>query len=226
MMEEMKRSPVLAAPSFSNFVAANSTTNKIGEDDDENQANEANDLCERYRPLARKIASSYRDRGIHLEDLRSAADLGLVLASRKFDPTRGAFGPYAQHWIAGEIKALFKGSDPLKSAQSLTVEYPEDDDNASGHQADVAAPAPVISPDLRGLDETERRIIQARASGETLKDIGASLGLSAERIRQKEAKARSKVKGGKTAQILSGLTTRGEKFITSPAGHGTAMGRS
>ena len=208
MMGEIGRSPVLAAPSFNNVIAANSTTTKIGEDEDENQADEANDLCKRYRPLALKIASDYRGRGIHIEDLRSAADLGLVLASRRFDPARGAFGPYAKHWIAGEVKALFKGSNPLNTAQSLTVNYVDDD---SSHQADVAdASTPVVSLDLGALDETERSITQARASGETLKEIGKTLRCSAERIRQREVRARSKIRGIIASECLSDLTKRGE----------------
>jgi DNA-directed RNA polymerase specialized sigma subunit len=104
---EIERSPVLAAPSFNDCIGTNSYTLIInGEDDEETQA--ANDLCERYRPLALKIARGYRDRGMPLDDLRSAALTGLVIASRKFDPTRGAFGPCAKPWIKGELTRLFK----------------------------------------------------------------------------------------------------------------------
>ena len=113
MWGEVERSPVLAAPSLNDYVslAATSTNLIVGEEDEDPQA--ANDLCEKYKPLALKIANDYRDRGIHFEDLRSAAYLGLVSASRKFDPDRGAFGPYARPWIKGEITALFKSNDPL-----------------------------------------------------------------------------------------------------------------
>src|SRR6476646_2871238 len=96
---EIERSPVLAAPSFNDYVGltAPSTNLIVGEDDEETQA--ANDLCKRYLPLARKIASRYRGRGVDYEDLRSAAELGLTLGSRKFDPRKGAFGPYVTFWI-------------------------------------------------------------------------------------------------------------------------------
>ena len=77
-----------------------------GEDDEGPQA--ANDLCEKYKPLALKIARRYRNLGISNDELCSAALLGLTVASRKFDPTRGAFGPYAKHWIKGELTRLFK----------------------------------------------------------------------------------------------------------------------
>ena len=57
MWGEVERSPVLAAPSFNDYVglAATSTNLIVGEEDEETQA--ANDLCKRYVPLARKIAS-------------------------------------------------------------------------------------------------------------------------------------------------------------------------
>jgi DNA-directed RNA polymerase sigma subunit (sigma70/sigma32) len=105
---EIERSPALAAPSFNDCVGltATSTNLIVGEDDEDPQA--ANDLCVKYLPLARSIAAGFTGRGIHYEDLYLAGRLGLVRASRKFDPDRGAFGPYARPWIKGEITRLFK----------------------------------------------------------------------------------------------------------------------
>ena len=108
MWGEVERSPVLAAPSFNDYVGltATSTNLIVGEEDEDPQA--ANDLCEKYEPLALKIARRYRGRGIPNDELRSAALLGLTVASRKFDPTHGAFGPYAKFWIKGELTQFFK----------------------------------------------------------------------------------------------------------------------
>ena len=104
---------MLAAPSFNDYVGltATSTNLIVGEEDEDPQA--ANDLCEKYEPLALKIARRYRGRGIPNDELRSAALLGLTVASRKFDPTHGAFGPYAKFWIMGELTQFFK---PTKDA--------------------------------------------------------------------------------------------------------------
>jgi RNA polymerase sigma factor (sigma-70 family) len=167
------RSPVLAAPSFNNCIGTNSSTHIIdGEDDEKTQA--ANDLCNRYLPLALKIARDYGDKGIHFEDLRSAAYLGLVSASRKFDPARGAFGPYAKPWIKGEITRLFKpAADAMAFGRSESLKIPaRGDDDDRDRQRDVAAPAPTIAPDLSALAETDRYIIQSRLCGETLAKIG------------------------------------------------------
>jgi hypothetical protein len=210
------RSPVLAAPSFNDCIGTNSSTLIIdGEDDDKTQA--ANDLCLSYLPLAYEIAGRYRDKGVNIQELRSAGVTGLVLASRKFNPDRGAFGSYAKHWIKGEITALFKSNDPVASGctNSLTIWHNDDD---RGHQRDVAAPPPAITPDLGELAEADRNIIQARDRGETLAEIGIALGISAERVRQREAGARSKIRGIITSECLSDLTKRG-KVIRPPGEH-------
>ena len=69
--------------------------------------------------------------------------MGLVLASRKFKPDREvAFGGYAQHWIRGEITNLFKRSNPLDRAKSLTLKNENDEEF---HQRDVADAPPVIA---------------------------------------------------------------------------------
>jgi RNA polymerase sigma factor (sigma-70 family) len=219
MWGEVERSPLLAAPGFNDCIGTNSSTLIIdGEDDEETQA--ANDLCERYRPLAFKIARGYRDRGVPLDDLRSAADLGLVLASRKFDPARGAFGPYAKLWIKGELTRLFKpAADAMAFGRSESLKVPvRGDDDDRDYQRDVAAPAPTIMPDLSALAETDRCIIQSRLCGETLAEIGKALGISSERVRQRETRARSKIKGIIASECISDLTKR-EEAIRLPGEH-------
>ena len=215
MWGEVERSPVLGAPSFNDYVGltTNSTILIDGEEDEDPQA--PNDLCEKYLPLAHNIARSYAGRGVDFEDLRGAAYLGLTRASRKSNPDRGAFGPYAKFWISGEITALFKGNNPLDCAQSLTKNYQEDDE---GHQKDVAAPSPIIAPDLSALAETDRNIIESRLRGETLVEIGRAIGVSAERVRQREVRSRSKLRGSIASQCLSDLTKRGE-VIRLPGEH-------
>ena len=119
MCREMERSPALAAPGSNDFTGliASTTVQTVGAKADKVQApclEETNDLCERYRLLAFRIAGEYRNKGVELDDLRSAGLLGLTIASRKFDPTRGVpFGGYAQHWIRGQIRSLFKPNSDL-----------------------------------------------------------------------------------------------------------------
>jgi RNA polymerase sigma-B factor len=60
-------------------------------------------------PVARAIASRYRNRGISEEDLEQVAYLGLVKAADGFDPDVGTpFLSYAGPTIRGEIKRHFR----------------------------------------------------------------------------------------------------------------------
>ena len=85
-------------------------------------------------------------------------------------------------------------------------------------QGEVLAASPTIAPDLGELAEADRIIIQARDRGETLAEIGQAIGVSPERVRQREARARSKIRGIIASECLSDLTRRGE-VIRHPGEH-------
>ena len=51
----------------------------------------------------------------------------------------------------------------------------------------LAYQPPTAAVDLSALSETDRQIIEARNAGYTLAEIGKAQGLSAERVRQREA---------------------------------------
>jgi RNA polymerase sigma factor (sigma-70 family) len=214
------RSPVLAAPSFNDYIGltASSTNLVVGEDDEETQA--ANDLCEKYKPLALKIARRYRGLGISSDELQSAALLGLTVASRKFDPTRGAFGPYAKLWIKGELTRFFKPTrDAMAFGRSELPSVPAIGDD----QADDET-VPAVTPDLSQLTEREKTILVGRSRGKTLSDLGSELGVSQERIRQIQAKATEKAltedekltEKGKLKLIRALLRRRGYRKPSRP----------
>jgi RNA polymerase sigma factor (sigma-70 family) len=141
-----------------------------------------------------------------------AALIGLVEASRNYNPQRGPFGPYAKPWCKGEITALFKEVKRHR-AESLDAPLPNDrrdePDKPRTLADKLAYAAPVGAIDLRGLADVDRKIIQARDAGESLVEVGKAHGLSPERIRQREARARTRLKG-MAAICLSDLTCRGE----------------
>jgi RNA polymerase sigma factor (sigma-70 family) len=146
----------------------------------------------------------------------SAGLLGLVKASRRFDPDRGVpFGGFAKHWIKGEITALFKPTSAASSfGRVLSLNTPksfgdgEEDEETEFLDFVADESRPVIAPDLSRLSEKERSIIEARLRGETLKEIGKELGISAERVRQIETRARSSVRGAIASECISELTQR------------------
>ncbi len=161
---------------------------------------DANDLCLRYRPLAMKIACSYRNRGVDLDELRSAGLLGLVLATKKFDPDRGiAFGGYAQYWIKGQILELFKPkADAIGIGRATSLNTPawadEDKDGNTKLDLILDESAPIATVDVGSLDERERAIFGARIEGKTLEEIGNGLGVSRERVRQINERVVEKVR--------------------------------
>jgi RNA polymerase sigma-B factor len=62
-------------------------------------------LIESHLPLVRSIARRYAGRGENLEDLVQVGSIGLIRASDRFDPDRGAaFATFAAPAIEGEIR--------------------------------------------------------------------------------------------------------------------------
>jgi RNA polymerase sigma-B factor len=64
----------------------------------------AEELVQRYRPVAMSIARRYRGKGITDDDLEQVALIALLKAVHRFDPSRGALGSYAAVTVAGELK--------------------------------------------------------------------------------------------------------------------------
>jgi RNA polymerase sigma-B factor len=80
-------------------------------------------LIRQCLPLAERLASRYRDRGAELDDLVAVANLALVNAVRRFEPSRGTFHGFAVATILGEIKKHFRDHcwmiRPTRSVQEL-----------------------------------------------------------------------------------------------------------
>jgi RNA polymerase sigma-B factor len=67
------------------------------------------ELIRRHLPLARRLASRYRNRHEPLEDLVQVASLALVKAVERFEPERGRpFVAFAAPTILGELKRHFR----------------------------------------------------------------------------------------------------------------------
>jgi RNA polymerase sigma-B factor len=69
------------------------------------------ELFERFRPLARKLAARYSNPHEPLEDLVQVAAVGLLGAIDRFDPDRGVrFPAFAIPTILGELKRYFRNT--------------------------------------------------------------------------------------------------------------------
>jgi RNA polymerase sigma-B factor len=61
-------------------------------------------IVRRFSPMVRHMAQRYGGPGWDLNDLDQVANLALIKALRRFDPSRGSFESYAKATMSGELK--------------------------------------------------------------------------------------------------------------------------
>jgi RNA polymerase primary sigma factor/RNA polymerase sigma factor len=139
-------------------------------------------------------------------ELVSDGNMSLLRAVEKFDFARGnKFSTYASWAImknfARTIPGEFKHRDRFRTSQDeLFAATQEHRGNPLAEEGAQQTREAQIERILRRLDEREQKIIIGRfgldhaQEPQTLKEVGASLGVTKERIRQIEARALSKLR--------------------------------
>ena len=139
-------------------------------------------------------------------ELVSDGNMSLLRAVEKFDFSRGfKFSTYASWAImknfARTIPGEFKHRDRFRTSQDeLFAATQEHRGNPLVEEGQQNTREAQIERILRRLDEREQKIIIGRFGldhshePQTLKEVGASLGVTKERIRQIEARALSKLR--------------------------------
>jgi RNA polymerase sigma-B factor len=140
------------------------------------------ELVVRHLPVARSLAARYAGRGVEIDDLRQAAQVGLVKAARRYDPVQGAFLSYAVPMATGEIRHCFR--DRARSARALGADdevleqMGEPDPGFDRAEARV-----LIEQAIGDLDEADRTILQLRfVDGLSQAEIGERLGATQAQI--------------------------------------------
>jgi RNA polymerase sporulation-specific sigma factor len=143
------------------------------------------ELVERYAPLCKSLSKGYR-RAIpaHAEDFLSAAYLGLVIAARDFDPSRGVkFSSYAWKCIQGYLRTEWTKLRPLgyrgTKAPPPTTE-PLLEDSASSSRNERAAQArEEIAELIDVLPDREAEVLRAiYQDGQSQSDVARQRGCS------------------------------------------------
>lgn len=136
--------------------------------------------------------------GLPLMDLIAEGCLGMIRATKKYDPERGfRFITYAEYWISQRVRAEIKchrrnnhdsldvpvyyDHEEMTYADSLVSDCPGADQNCFGID---------IRNLLDRLTEREKKVIDLRFwHDKTLEEVGDIIGLSENRIRQIEGRA-------------------------------------
>ena len=147
----------------------------------------------------------YAWRGGELAERISDGNLALLRAVDGFDIARGnKFSTYATWAIRNHLSRAMRLEEQARGRLALgpTPSTPEAADTRTDAGAEQRAQERrerVVAHLLGHLDERERRVIVGRfgiggVSEETLRQLGAELGISKERVRQIESSARGKLR--------------------------------
>ena len=146
--------------------------------------NERNALVVNHMDYANKIATKQfarTPRCVQLDELKSAAYMGLVDAARKWDGDR-PFEVYAAYRIFGEIKDYLRSLRWSRSEEVKTTAIPEDYDIADREEE---APEFQFNEMLSQLPEKNGQILRLYYRDDyTIKEIATQVSLSSTRVHQ------------------------------------------
>ncbi len=147
--------------------------------------------------LAMKIAGDFLSRfpGIEREEMTSTASLALVLAAKGFDPSRGCkFSTLTYHAVTNGLKGLVRNTYgrriPTVTIDAVDPVWPDDHDAPIDDAllAQTRDQAPII------VGKIDWQILVSRSQGQTLRSIGCDVGMTKERVRQRELRAKRKLR--------------------------------
>jgi len=173
------------------------------------------------------IAKKYHIPGLPLKDLVQEGNIGLMEAAESFDPTKGKFGTYA-FWLVKThiLKAIEKnwlvhvpswrqeanrpGKEDVPPCQIVELEEsataPTEEGDGPFKAASENEKKQVVQRMLSGLTQRERHIICLRfgigngGEDHTIEEIGRTVGLAPERVRQILSKALGKMRKREAAE--------------------------
>jgi RNA polymerase sigma factor (sigma-70 family) len=150
--------------------------------------------------------------GLDFDDAFQIACLGLMRAAETYDPDRGPFATYAWNWLWQNLLNANREAAPVHvppkvwqnhkpTRCALPVRRFDD-----GNEQDML-PAPdertedvaLALVHIERLPPQWRYVLRRRLAGFTLKEIGASMGVSRERVRQVQSAALRRLNGARVS---------------------------
>jgi len=160
---------------------------------------ERNVLITNYLPLANKLAwkkNKSTPNCVNIDELKSAAYMGLVDAAKKFKPTQGSFGSYAAIRIIGEIKDYLRQLGRFPEV-SLDIKANEDQmtlvDSIPAFES--KDPTDFFEEVTKNLNTIGKKVVKSYyIDDQSLKEIGVSIQVSESRVSQIFKKCRESLK--------------------------------
>jgi RNA polymerase sigma-B factor len=112
-------------------------------------------------PVARSLASRYRDRGVPMEDLEQVAYTALLRAARRFDPAQADdFLTYAVPSMRGDLKKYFRDvawmvrpPRRVQEIQTKVLDVESELEHSRGRRPTSAEIAEVVDEDVADVQE-------------------------------------------------------------------------
>lgn len=188
-------------------------------------------LIEDHLALAEVIALDYANiPGISHEEARSEAHLALLRAARAFDPERGELTAYASRAIRNALNSLYAKQLRIARMFPVSLDAPPRavarGPGSSAHSpGDTPDPDPkqdvltqirsrethtVLGQVLPLLSPRERVVIEGIRHGNSLSEIGATLGISKQAVHKSVHSGLAKLKQGLERLGYRGIASDGQ----------------
>ena len=166
---------------------------------EQNDVEAARELVLSHLRLVVAVARGYLGYGLPHADLIQEGNVGLMKAVKRFDPERGVrLVSFAIHWIKAEMHEYILRNWRLVKVATTKAQRKLFFNLRSMKRGLAPLGAAGLQRALAALDARSRRIVETRWLKEknqaTLHELAAEFKVSAERIRQIEAKALEKMK--------------------------------
>ena len=148
-----------------------------------------NVLVENFLPLAESLAwkkNRVTPNSISIDELKSAAYMGLMNAADRFDADKGSFASYARIRIVGEIKDYLRQTGRFPSV-SLDTAVKEDDFELSStlEARQDNEPDEFFEEATKCLNDLGKKVVTSYyKDAQSLKEIGLKINVSESRVSQ------------------------------------------